>query len=76
MSVSEVILEKAYYPTLKDLQRLRKKADEYRAIYERAVKPARNKYIAHRERHGHVEVASLFQQGKVAEQRRSRVHRA
>lgn len=58
-------LNEAFYPTIKDFQRLRRKVDDYRAIYERVIKPARNKYIAHRERHGHVEVQALFQRGKL-----------
>ena len=58
-------LNNAFYPTIKDFQRLRRKIDDYRAVYERVIRPARNKYIAHRERHGHVEVQALFQRGKL-----------
>jgi hypothetical protein len=60
-------LDKAFYPTLRDLQRLRLKVDQHRAVYERIIKPARNKYIAHRERHGHAEMQQLFSRGKVRE---------
>lgn len=58
-------LNNAFYPTIKDFQRLRTKVDNYRTIYERVIRPARNKYIAHRERHGHVEIQALFQRGKL-----------
>lgn len=60
-------LEKAHYPTKRDVDRLRSKVAEYREIYDRAVKPARHKYIAHREKNDHVEVQALFSGGKVRE---------
>lgn len=60
-------LNKAFYPTLKDFQRLRLKVAQHRAVYERIIRPARNKYIAHRERHGHIEVQQLFSGGKLRE---------
>ena len=60
-------LDKAHYPTSKDILRLQAKVDEFRAVYDRAVKPARNKYIAHREKVDHAEVQQLFAGGKVQE---------
>jgi hypothetical protein len=60
-------LEKSHYPTKRDVERLRSKVAEYREIYDRAVKPARHKYIAHREKKDRVEVKALFAGGKVQE---------
>lgn len=60
-------LEGAYYPTIKDINRLRAMSEKYRAIYERAIKPARNKYLAHREKEEHAEVKALFSRGTVRE---------
>jgi hypothetical protein len=60
-------LSKSYYPTTDDVARLRVKVAGYRLIYERAVKPARHKYIAHREKEDHAEVQALFAGGKVSE---------
>lgn len=53
-------LDEAYYPTAKDVVRLRKKVGDYRVIYERAIKPVRNKYLAHRVKQDHAEVSALF----------------
>ena len=60
-------LEGAYYPTIKDINRLRAMVEKYRAIYERVVKPARNKYLAHREKEESSEVKALFARGTVRE---------
>lgn len=60
-------LAKSHYPDAKDIARLRKKVAEYREIYDRAIKPVRHKYIAHREKQEHSEVQALFAQGKVRE---------
>ena len=60
-------LESAHYPTIKDINRLRAMVEKYRAIYERAVKPARNKYLAHREKEESAEVKALFAGGTVRE---------
>lgn len=60
-------LERAHYPNMRDVERLRSKVAEYREIYDRAVKPARHKYIAHREKKDHEEVQALFAGGKVRE---------
>jgi hypothetical protein len=60
-------LNKAFYPTLRDFQLLRRKVDQHRVVYERIIRPARNKYIAHRERHGYTEVQQLFGTGKLRE---------
>lgn len=56
-------LQKAHYPTTRDVASLRKKVEPYRAIYERAIKPARHKYFAHRDKQGHEEVKALFASG-------------
>jgi len=58
-------LDRAYYPTKSDAQYLRRRVETYRAIFDRAIKPARNKYLAHRERVGHVPVQALFSRGMV-----------
>jgi hypothetical protein len=60
-------LEGAYYPTIKDINRLRTRVEKYCGIYERAFKPARNKYLAHREKEEHAEVKELFALGTVRE---------
>jgi len=60
-------LDKAYYPSLKDVIEIRDKVTSHAAIYERIIKPARNKYIAHREKQDHTEVNALFARGKVEE---------
>ena len=60
-------LNKAFYPALRDFKQLRAKVVQHRAVYERIIRPARNKYIAHRERHGHAEVQQLFGRGKLRE---------
>lgn len=39
--------------------------EKHRVIYERAIRPARNKYIAHREKEEHAEVEALFGRGTV-----------
>ena len=56
-------LDDAYYPKASDIARLRKKVADFRLIYERAVKPARNKYLAHREKQDRAEVQALFSGG-------------
>jgi hypothetical protein len=60
-------LDGAHYPDQRDVERLRGKVAAYRKIYDRAVKPARHKYIAHREKRDHEEVQALFAAGKVRE---------
>lgn len=60
-------LRNAYYPTIKDVVRLRLKVAKWRLVYERAVKPARNKYLAHREKTDYSEVQSLFAGGTIRE---------
>lgn len=60
-------LDGAYYPTIKDVNHLRTMVDKYRAVYERAIKPARNKYLAHREKEDGPEVKALFARGTVRE---------
>ena len=63
----EEYLQRAHYPDKRDVDRLRAKVAKYREIYERAVKPPRHKYIAHREKREHAEVQALFAAGKVRE---------
>lgn len=60
-------IEKAHYPDKRDIARLQAKVLEYREIFDRAVKPARHKYIAHREKRDRAEVQALFAAGKVRE---------
>jgi hypothetical protein len=60
-------LNSAHYPDQRDVARMRAKVAEYRQVYDRAVKPARHKYIAHREKQAHSEVEALFAGGKVRE---------
>lgn len=60
-------LAKAHYPTNRDVEHLRSMVAKYRAVYERAIKPARNKYLAHREKEEKAEVKALFSGGTVRE---------
>lgn len=60
-------LDRAYYPTKADVARLRKRVAAQRVVYERAIEPARHKYIAHRVKTEHHEVQALFGAGKVRE---------
>ena len=60
-------VKKAHGPDKRDVARLRTKVAEYREIYDRAVKLARHKYIAHREKREHSVVQVLFAAGKVRE---------
>jgi hypothetical protein len=60
-------LNRAYYPTQRDVVRLRKAVQRYREIYERAVMPARHQYLAHRQAHGHEKIQELFGRGKTKE---------
>lgn len=60
-------LDEAYYPTQVDVSRLRKKVDEYRRIYDRAIMPVRHQYLAHRQAHDENKVQGLYAQGKVDE---------
>ena len=60
-------LQGAYYPTPKDVAHLRGMVARYRLVYERAIKPARNKYFAHREKEGDADVQALFAGGTVRE---------
>lgn len=58
-------LNEAYYPNPKDFTEIKKKIAKYRITYEKGFKPARNKCIAHREKHHRDEVNALFGLGKV-----------
>jgi hypothetical protein len=60
-------LDKAYYPSRKDVVKLRTRVESYRLVYDRAIKPARHKYIAHREKRDPAEVSALFARGTVRE---------
>lgn len=60
-------LQGAYVPSINDVERLRKMVSKYRLIYERAIKPPRNKYLAHREKEDREEVQALFANGKIDE---------
>ena len=57
----------AHYPTTKDADRLRVHVKRHREFYDRAVKPVRHKYLAHREKQEHSEVQELYGRGKVKE---------
>jgi len=57
----------AYVPTETDIRRLRQSVKRYRAIYDRAIRPVRHQYLAHRQAHGQVRIASLYAKGKVKE---------
>lgn len=58
-------LDEAYYPNQNDFDLLKKKITTFRSLYEKSFRPARNKYIAHREKQEKEEVAALFGRGKV-----------
>lgn len=60
-------LNNAYYPSMSDFSRLRKRVEIYRRLYLKMVRPARNKYIAHREKVSHEDVADLFRRGTIKE---------
>lgn len=60
-------LNRAYYPTHKDVARLRAMVAKYRLIYDRAIKPVRHKYLAHREKERNADVHALFAAGTVRE---------
>ena len=60
-------LAKAHYPSRQDVAYLRRRVNDYRQIYERAIKPVRHKYLAHREKQEHMEVQALYARGKVRE---------
>lgn len=62
----EGYLNAAFYPTVKYFQQLRQKVDRHRSVYKRIIKPARDKYIAHRVSHGQ-EVQELFGRGTLRE---------
>lgn len=62
----EDYLSRAHFPTIKDLARLRKLVDKHRLIYDRAVKPVRNQFLAHRIVN-QAESRALYNAGKVQE---------
>ena len=57
--------DQAHYPTETDVAYLRRRVATYRAIYEKGFKPARHKYLAHREKHTPEQVAEVFGRAKV-----------
>lgn len=61
----QAYLDEAFYPSKKDFAKLRKLADANAALYSRGFKPARHKYIAHREKQDPAQVAALFNRGEV-----------
>jgi hypothetical protein len=63
----EDYLDSAYYPDQRDVKRLRKKVSEQREFYNRAIKPVRHKYLAHREKVESDEVQAMYGAGKVRE---------
>jgi hypothetical protein len=60
-------LDQAHYPNSRDLRRIGLQVDKYRGIFERVIKPPRNKYIAHREKRGQADVQDLFGRGTHSE---------
>lgn len=60
-------LDNAYYPDKKDVERLRKRVEEQRDFYKRAIKPVRHKFLAHREKVESDEVQAMYGAGKVKE---------
>ena len=60
-------LNNAHYPTAQDLKRIRAQVQKYRDIFDRAIKPPRNKYIAHREKEEQADVQELFGRGTHSE---------
>lgn len=60
-------LNNAYYPTVKDVNRLRGLVSKYRQFYERAVMPVRHQYLAHRQAHNEARVQELYGRGKIKE---------
>jgi hypothetical protein len=63
----DTYLMSAHYPTLEDVSRLRAHVNLHREFYDRAVKPVRHKYLAHREKQELSEVQELYGRGKVKE---------
>jgi hypothetical protein len=55
----------AYYPTPRMMASISARVDKHRTIFDRAIKPARNKYLAHREKWEAESVKNLFAQGTV-----------
>jgi len=64
--LDEYLLD-AHYPTAQDVKRLRAHVKRHRAFYDRAVKPVRNEYLAHRVKQENSEVQALYGRGKVKE---------
>lgn len=60
-------LDRAHYPNSGDIARLRAHVMRHREFYDRAVKPVRHKYLAHREKDEQAEVQELYGRGKVKE---------
>ena len=60
-------LDEAHYPNQRDVDRIRAQVQKYREIFDRAIKPPRNKYLAHREKRDRSDVQTLFGAGKISE---------
>lgn len=58
-------LDKAYYPTKSDVDRLRRYVDAYNRLNQRALLPARHTYLAHRSVLDSHNVQALFGRGTV-----------
>jgi hypothetical protein len=50
-----------------DIRRIRRAVSRRRLIYDRAIRPVRHQYLAHRQAHGSESVRSLYNKGKVKE---------
>ena len=64
-------LDQAHVPTFSDVKRLRKNVANHRIFYQKAVRPVRNKHLAHREKINHREVQTLYGEGTVGEMLRA-----
>jgi len=60
-------LDNAYYPSLKDVDEIRNMVQLHSEICTRIIRPATDKYLAHREKQDHTEVRDLFARGEVQE---------
>lgn len=58
-------VEGKYTLVVRDVKRLRRSVEKWRAVYDRAVMPVRHQYLAHRQASGHERVKQLYGAGKV-----------
>lgn len=65
--LAEFLDQRAYYPTVEDFARLRRKFLQYREIYRRLIEPARYRHIGHRVEAEGAKVKKLYGGGTVRE---------